>query len=149
MTNLERIESSVELQMALSELLFEKLWPGCWRRIRPKNYQGIKEYVCKKCGLLHDAYEKYSDHNPNLFTRESFLDVFDAVKKTPLILCTGSLRSTEKLQVSLHPEGDWKFAGFDFYYIASPRFQYLLLKWLLEQDNEGERLTSILEGEGA
>ena len=143
MTDLERIESSVPLQMALSELLFKALGMGCWHEWEEEiSGAGI---VCYKCdNLVCDDIP-----NPNLFTRESFLDVFKAVKdrgfekyaKANSLFCrVHTIKDSEgyRQEISL--------VWIDPYIIASPHFQLSVLGWLLEKDGEGERLTSILRG---
>lgn len=132
MTDLEKIESSDKLKMALSELLFEKLGMGCWHKDIVKPPPAVP-YICGNCGSTPHP-------NPNLFTRESFLTVFNIAKGLPYIkqnsLVTGDIfhRFDEDAEWLIEVDA-----------IDSPYFQYKLLKWLLELDNEEKRLEKILD----
>lgn len=123
-----------EQEMALSELLFKALGLGCWHHGDPGH---ADECLKCQCAFQRKDYEPYpcEETNPNLFTRESFMDIFDAVmKECPRFFDSNRSHGWDCIKRDL---------------IAVPHLQLEVLRWLLEQDNEGERLQEIIEkGEG-
>lgn len=135
MTNIEKIESSIPLQMSLSELLHEALEVNsCWHEwewMEVIGKDGLRTNAqcstCKEtCLVIHTALYGLPT-NPNYFTRESFLDVWDAVKDREDFF--------EKFLVCGNPDA---YSGITYdiptFHIASPHFQYEVLRWL---DPEG------------
>ena len=134
MTDLEKIESSVERQMACSELLMKKLAPKkCWHKAH-KNNRNLCS-LCNETSII--GIYAIEDINPNLFIETAFLTVFGAVKDREDI--------RQHFGIMARQQADFWIPADD---IGSPDFPLAVLGLLLEQDNEGERLTSILEGEG-
>jgi hypothetical protein len=135
MLMLTRITDSVKLQMELSELLFEKLgMEKCWHEWKLDNRTAPFIYRCSQCNVSTNYPE---DTNPNLFTRSAFLDVWDAVRKKK-----GFNDFCDEWNYY-----EYEQQKFDLALIASPSFQYEALKWLLEQDSEGVRLTETMKKE--
>lgn len=143
MTDLERIESSDKLKMALSELLFEKLFPEkCWHKYerKYKNLEDDRTNFCTKClkvfqvGL--ELARSKDTNNPNLFDSEGigFFKVWRAVKDRDWFI-RDVYQGAENL-----PGDDFVSAEL----IEAPLFQFRVLQKFLEQDNEGERLEEIL-----
>ena len=128
MTDLQKIESSPELQMKLSEMLFKLLWKGeCWHEYDPHTF-------CRYCQtgkLLIDC--PTIKPNPNLFNSwEGFGKVWEVVKDRE----------------------DWQahFMLFKPYlihtsFIATPHFQLEVLMWLLEQEGRLGELEEKIGGE--
>jgi hypothetical protein len=100
--------------MALSELLFKALFPDrCWHEWGISKDTSPYVYSCNKCGVDTNWPD---DSNPNLFTPEAFLTVWDAVKDREDWL-----------------EGDSNIRMDGLIYkdeIASPKFQLSILEWL-------------------
>lgn len=124
------ITKSVELQMELSRLLFEILWPeraGCEGALCTSYADGKEVYKdkCDVCGLENGECDPLGR---NLFTPESFLTVWNAVKDredfrkqhyTAYGIFVGSGKDNSHTAYRI-----------DFNLIASPHFQYEVLKWL-------------------
>lgn len=114
MNYLDRIKESVELQMALSELLNVELKiVECWH----ENDKPI--WQCKKCNWVASGIS-VENNNPNLFIPESFLTVWDVVKDRDwferfLHVYVDVVRRNNENGLKI---------------IASPHFQLEVLKWL-------------------
>jgi len=138
-------------EMALSKLLFEALGiKGVWHKVvRHKIFSnGSGFYECLICeercnddgsnNTLQEEADLGAFHakhlNPNLFTPESFLIVFNAVKD----------REDWKEEFIDEETGT---ITFDTSYINAPIFQYLTLEWLLEKEGRVEELEGVLKGE--
>ena len=138
MTDLEKIESSVELRIGLSKLLHEKLKMGCYHLWDRDG--GSTRFYCKQKDCGEEKYINYwqpfPDYRIDLFTPESFLTVFNAVKDREDI--------RQHFGIMARQQADFWIPADD---IGSPEFPLAVLGLLLEQDNEGERLQRILEGE--
>lgn len=119
-----------KLRMELSELLFEKLgMEGCWHKWETNAF--IRDSKCKNCSI---EYSDETTRNPNLFLPSAFLTVFRAVA------------STEKGKRWLSGEFEkLEYIEYLVEFMDSPSFPLRALKWLLEQDSEGERLSEILD----
>ena len=126
-TDLDRIDKDVDLQMALSELLFKALGMGCWHEWSWfSNYNAFDVdngwWACCK-----DNCDEISETrtNPNLFTRSAFLDVFEAVKDSGWF--KGLNWVSYKRDISCDA-------------IASPSFQLEVLRWQIGEDKVKEVL---------
>jgi hypothetical protein len=75
-----------------------------------------------------------NDDNPNLFTRESFLDVWDAVKD--------SKGFREMFYWDYSPASNRFDKTIDTTFIASPHFQLEVLKWKIGAD----KVEKVIEG---
>ncbi|MCK5563661.1 MAG: hypothetical protein KAJ07_00305 [Planctomycetes bacterium] len=118
MTDIEKIESSVEIRKELSELLNEKIKVvECWHRCRLEN-----AFVCQKCGQRSQDYYKIDCENPNLFDSEGigFFKVWRAVKDREDWL---KANTPIRMDGLIHKKE-----------IASPHFQLSVLKWLYQDD---------------
>jgi hypothetical protein len=138
MTILDRITESVELQMELSRLLFEILWPKkCWHEGTQRGDSILIPLYsnCSKCRVriwTEGGNPRDFFLNPNLFIPESFLTVYkEAVKLDGF-----------KKRFGVMPAWD-DFIGIHAEYMESPHFPYEVLKWL-----NPEGLAEVMEGGG-
>ena len=142
MNNLTRITSSPELRIKLSELLSEKLGiVNCWHEWNGALIDSEPFHKCIRCGYTISIHNIAPD-NPDLFTRSAFLDVFDAVKDREGFQVTwGHWHNLDAVNEEVI------YVSISMNDIASPFFQYEVLKMLLEQDSEGGRLEEIMNKE--
>ena len=120
MTDLERIRNSVEIQMELSELLSEKLDMGCWHEWKEDTLtqQKIEFGLYEECVICKQ--DTGLETNPNLFTHERFLDVFEAVKDRD-----DFIKKFYVARTFIWPST-----------VASPHFQLEVALWLNKEDVE-------------
>jgi len=149
MNMIERIEGSVELKMAFSELLFGALDMGCWHEWESKRPHGdcCGGSTCINCEVYstqEDRIYNESLNNPNLFLESAFLTVFKAVKDREDFQETWGhwhdLDAVDESMVSV---------SINMNSIASPSFQLEILTWLASQDKElEERVEKVLREVG-
>ena len=125
MTDLDLIKSSVDLQMSLSKLLFEKLGMGCWHEevLVPVGFGAVMH--CKHCDYSNRDGRSPEKENPNLFhDGNGFFKVWEACKDR------GGWWDTFVWD-RLHGAARVRFD-----LIATPSFQYEVAKWLCPKEVE-------------